>query len=140
MNEIVKTIIIVLVASVIGGFVSGLVGNQSDPIGAPSGPAHYQTESFLQGLAGGTRDQFSVSNTGAITASGNITTTSGSDVVVTTSNTATSSVTVGCIQTYATSTETSVVLVPVNYATTTSAFDGSTTGMSMAAVFGTCPI
>ena len=44
-----------------------LVGNQSSQsIGAPSGPAHYQTESFLQGLTAGGRDQFTVSNTGVM--------------------------------------------------------------------------
>lgn len=35
--------------------------------GAASGPAHYQTESFLQGLRGGQRDQFAVDNTGKVT-------------------------------------------------------------------------
>ena len=39
-------------------------------LGAGSGPAHYQNESFLQGLAAGARDQFSVSNVGALTSSG----------------------------------------------------------------------
>jgi hypothetical protein len=37
------------------------------PVGAASGAAHYQKESFLQGLAAGVRDQFSISNTGAVT-------------------------------------------------------------------------
>ena len=42
-------------------------------LGAVSGPSHYQTESFLQGLAAGARDQFSVSNVGALTTSGAMT-------------------------------------------------------------------
>lgn len=111
MNEITKLIIIVLVASIIGGFVSGLVGNQSDPVGASSGFAHYQTESFLQGVSAGARDQFSVSNTGVLTTSGNIT--------ITTSNTATSSISVGCIESYATSTDTVMRLSATTTAPTT---------------------
>ena len=39
----------------------------SSGIGAPSGAAHWQVESFLQGLAAGARDQFSISNLGAPT-------------------------------------------------------------------------
>ena len=38
----------------------------SDGVGAPSGAAHWQHESFLQGLSGGARDEFSVSNTGQV--------------------------------------------------------------------------
>src|SRR5437868_3116917 len=37
------------------------------PFGASSGPAHFQKESFLQGLTGGQRDQWSVSNAGLMT-------------------------------------------------------------------------
>lgn len=35
--------------------------------GAASGPSHFQKESFLQGLAGGTRDQLSIDNLGQLT-------------------------------------------------------------------------
>lgn len=45
------------------------------PLGAASGFAHNQMESFLQGVSAGTRDQFSVSNAGVVTTSGAITTT-----------------------------------------------------------------
>ena len=41
-----------------------------DMFGKASGPAHYQHESFLQGMSGGVRDQFSVDNTGNVTSSG----------------------------------------------------------------------
>lgn len=39
-------------------------------IGAASGPAHFQKESFLQGLASGARDQFSLDNVGNLTTTG----------------------------------------------------------------------
>lgn len=92
--------------------------SSNQPLGAASGAAHYQVESFLQGLTGGARDQFSVSNTGKLT-TGN--------VVVTTSNTATSTLTVGCIQFYATSTATA------------QKFMASTTPGVMYSQYGTCP-
>lgn len=70
-KEIIKSVIIVIVAVIISVLVGG--NNQSAPTGAASGASHYQHESFLQGLSGGTRDQFSVSNVGALTTSGAIT-------------------------------------------------------------------
>lgn len=109
MNDLVKVVAVALVASVIGGFVAGLVGNQSsNGLGASTGPAFYGTASFLQGLNGGTRDQFTVSNTGVLSTSA--ASTFGADVTITTTNTATSSIEVGCIDTYATSTDTAVRL------------------------------
>lgn len=39
-------------------------------LGVGTGPAHYQNESFLQGLTAGTGSQLSVSNVGALTQSG----------------------------------------------------------------------
>jgi len=66
------------------------------------GTAHFQKESFVEGLYAGTGRQFNVSRTGLLT--------TGANVVITTSNTATSSLQVGCIDTYATSTATAIRL------------------------------
>ena len=57
----------IALAVALGALAMALVGNQPDAnVGAPSGAASYQHESFLQGLSGGTRDQFSVSNRGVL--------------------------------------------------------------------------
>ena len=65
-NIIIGLLIILVIA--IGGY--GLFSD--DSVGAPSGPAHWQMESFLQGVSAGARDQFSVSNTGVMTTQLNI--------------------------------------------------------------------
>lgn len=65
--------------SSLGDKVATLQGNivvlsaSQQALGAASGPAHYQHESFLQGLSAGPRDEFTVTNAGALTAGGNIT-------------------------------------------------------------------
>ena len=103
----IKNIVIGLLSLVIaiGGYALS-----RDNVGAPSGPAHWQMESFLEGVSAGQRDQFSVSRTGAVTTSGALTvsgaSTFGADITVTSTNTATSSIAVGCIESYATSTAT----------------------------------
>lgn len=48
----------------------------SNAVGKNSGLSHFQTESFLQGLAGGLRDQFQVSKSGVVTQGGTVLSTS----------------------------------------------------------------
>jgi hypothetical protein len=74
MENIKNVILGVLVVAVL--FLGAKVSGLSSSLGAASGYAHYQMESFLQGVSAGARDQFSVSNTGVLTTSGAITTTS----------------------------------------------------------------
>lgn len=81
---------------------------------------------FYDGIFVGTSNQFSVSNTGTVSTSGD-TTISGGTLNVTTANTATSTIVVGCIQTYATSTATA------------HRFQASTTPGIMYSAYGTCP-
>ena len=64
-NIVIGLLILVIIA--IGGYALS-----RDNVGAPSGPAHWQMESFLQGVSAGARDQFSVSNTGVMTTQLNI--------------------------------------------------------------------
>ena len=56
--------VLVALALLIGYFASSV-----SFFGAASGPSHYQMESFLQGISAGARDQFSISNVGALTSS-----------------------------------------------------------------------
>jgi hypothetical protein len=100
--------------------------------GASTGQAHFQTESFLQGLAGGQRDQFSVSNVGVITSTAAATF---KGITNTTSNTATSTLVNGCYQSYATSTATALKLYFT--ASTTAPTNGS--GVIPVVSYGTCP-
>lgn len=61
-----KNIIIAILAVLLlacGGYIA-----KNQALGAASGPVHYQTESFLQGLAVGSRNQLTISNTGVISA------------------------------------------------------------------------
>ena len=130
MNKTMKIIIIVLIASVIGGFVSGLVGNQPGQGGTryPSGLSADSTSPTAGQVRGTT-----ILSTGAVTLQSTLgvtgVSTFGSDVTVTTSNTATSSIEVGCIDSFATSTETAVRLS----ATTT-----VTGGINALWLFGSC--
>lgn len=67
MTSTQKVLVGVLVAlTLLFGFLAFRGGKL---FGAASGPAHYQTESFLQGLAAGARDQFTLSNVGALVSS-----------------------------------------------------------------------
>ncbi|MEK7180004.1 MAG: hypothetical protein AAB706_00855 [Patescibacteria group bacterium] len=68
------------------------------------------------------------------------TTLSGGVVTVTTTNTATSSMTLGCIQTYATSTATAVRFVLSSAGTTTATFGAGTASGGVSWQYGTCPI
>ena len=127
---------VALVAIVIAIFVS-LGGTQA--FGKASGPAHMQIESFLQGLTVGARDQFSLTNTGVLTTSGDITSTGGADaLVLTSSNSATSSATIGCIDTYATSTATPIQFVIGNSVVGTTTYQGTGVG-SVQWKYGLCP-
>lgn len=67
-NKILTVGLLITLIIAIGGFVypQAQVQIVEDPTGRASGPAHYQHESFLQGMSGGARDQFSVSNVGAV--------------------------------------------------------------------------
>lgn len=138
-----KVIIGLLIALVISIFVNGSLYLKAKEFSAASGQAFYQTVSFLQGFAGGGRDQFGVNNVGVLSSSANATfadlTLSGRDLTVTTSNSSTSTIEVGCIQMYATSTAT-----PVNMQFhASSSLADSTNGTSDGLVvwlYGTCAI
>lgn len=69
--------------------------------------------------------------TGRITANGGVT--------VTTSNTATSTTSVGCIQTTATSTATPIRFVIGSVQAATSTFQGTNANFTVLAQYGTCP-
>jgi hypothetical protein len=116
---------IALVIAALAFLVSGVAifKTPSAPLG---GIGHQQKESFTQGLWAGNSRQFEVDNTGDVTAG---------DVTLTTSNTATSTLIVGCIQMYATST------ASPGYLTFTSASTTGATGTSFLPswTFGTCP-
>ena len=63
-----KNIVIgVMVVAII--LLGGLYLSSNRAVGAPSGQAHYQVESFLEGLTAGGRDQFSISRLGVLTSS-----------------------------------------------------------------------
>lgn len=133
-----KIVIGVLVATtLLFGFFAFKSGALS--FGKASGAAHFQMESFLQGVSAGARDQFSVSNGGVLTTSGDITSTGGANaLVLTSSNTATSSATIGCVTTYATSTATPIRFVIGSAVVGTTTYQGTGIG-SVEWMYGTCP-
>jgi len=73
-NLIIGLLVTVVIA--IGGYALS-----RDNVGAPSGPAHWQMESFLEGVSAGQRDQFSVSRTGVITTALSVTEATGTSTV-----------------------------------------------------------
>ncbi len=72
-----------------------------------------------------------LSTLAGVTMSGNLT--------VTTTNAATSTMSVGCIQTVATTTAQPIKLIITSVATTAPTFEGSVTGLAVIAAYGTCP-
>ena len=112
MSNTIKTIGLVIAGVVVGVLLSGVFGSSESNVG---GRYNNVEVDFAEGI--------SVDGTTVIDGSGNVdapittstlTTTGastfGADVTITTSNTATSSIEVGCIDTYATSTDTAVRL------------------------------
>src|SRR3990172_5238910 len=67
MNTIKNIVIGVLVITTL---VFSVIAYKKASLGAASGTSHFQKESFLQGLAAGVRDQFSLTNAGVLTTSG----------------------------------------------------------------------
>ena len=67
MNKIKNIVIGVLVITTL---VLSVIAYKKASLGAASGASHLQKESFLQGLAAGVRDQFSLTNAGVLTTSG----------------------------------------------------------------------
>jgi len=63
-NKFIVGVLVVLTLT-----VAGLYVQKSGLLGAASGQAHYQKESFLQGLSAGARDQFILSNVGVLVSS-----------------------------------------------------------------------
>ena len=123
-----KILGIVIAGIVISVFISAVNKPSNNLKGTYSQVIQY----FTQGLKAGTSNQLVISNAGAITTSGAITgtgdaTISGGTMTVTTSNTATSTITGGCFQFYATSTATA------------HKFQASTTPGIMYSDYGTCP-
>lgn len=86
---------------------------------------------FAEGITVGSSDQFVVETDGDVTTEGDVTI-SGGSLSVPTAASATSTLTVGCVQTYATSSATSIKLIFNTIATTTG--DGHTLW-----AYGTCP-
>lgn len=122
-----------------GGASFGTVNNGAAVINYP--------EWFTNGTGGtsnvfyaGNTQQFSIADNGNLT-SGTITagaTTLSGNLTITTTNAATSTATVGCVQTYATSTATPVYFALVVSKTASTTFAGTGQGNVMWA-FGSCP-
>lgn len=97
-----------------------------------------QASSTLQ-ATGATRLFGTLTVTGASTLTGDVTMSGGDDgLTITSSNTATSSVVVGCIETYATSTATPVKLALGSTSAATTTFGAAGIG-SVAWLYGNCP-
>lgn len=118
----------------IAGVVVGLLLSASFGGQLLGGVYNQVANHFAQGLYAGTSNQFSVDSSGNITTTGDATI-SGGSLTVTTSNSATSTVILGCVQTYATSTATAWKLLVV--ATTTQIAPGY--NAVVLAKYGTCP-
>lgn len=131
-----KSIGLVVAGIVIGLIISSLGGSKA----SLGGIYHQTVEEFYAGLKAGTSNQLVISDTGAITTSGALSTTgdstvSGGTFTVTTANTATSTLIVGCVQSYATSTATAMKLQFT--ASTTAPTNGS--GIIPVISYGACP-
>lgn len=76
-NLTIGLVVAILIAA--GAYFFPQVKEVAVDLGRASGLSHFQTESFLQGLAGGQQDQFQVSNSGVLTQGGRVlsTTTNG---------------------------------------------------------------
>jgi hypothetical protein len=75
-NLWIAMVVVLIIA--IGAYFYPRVSNL---LGLASGPSHSQAESFLQGLAGGQRDQFRVTNTGMLSQGGSVFSTTSSGTV-----------------------------------------------------------
>ena len=89
------------------------------------------------GAVTGTTNYSNLALSGTLAVTG--ATTLGGNTTITTSNTATSTVTVGCIQTTATSTATPIRLVPGSGANATTTFNGTNAVGVIGWQYGTCP-
>lgn len=132
---IVNTIAIVVIALVLVG------GSQSATVGA-AGDINTQTVWFVKGLTAGNPKVSVLDSSGNLvgpvvsTADGTI---GGGTLTVTTSNTATSTATIGCVQTYATSTATAVRMVIGSIATSSTSYGGTNTVGLVGWQYGACP-
>jgi hypothetical protein len=130
MNSNIKLWIAVVVVGIIavGGYFYPQVKGSFSSTGTrlPNGVSADSTSPTAGQLRGTT-----LLTTGAVTMGGNLT--------VTTSNTATSTLAVGCIQSYATSTATAVRLTFSTFAGTTTS-QGGNSNFLVAAQYGSCPI
>lgn len=130
-NIVATAIIIALVFTVVA-----LVGsNKSAGLGA-AGDINTRFVSFVQGLKAGTTNQLVIDKSGVVTSDLSV---SGGTVTLTTANTATSTATIGCVQTYATSTATSVRLVIGSIATSSTSYGGTNTIGLVGWQYGACP-
>lgn len=125
MNDYIKLVI----AAILGGLIVwGVLSVTSQSFGVRDTSNITNPFNFQQGLTS-TTGTFS----GAIT--------SGGDLTVTTSNTATSTITVGCVQTYATSTATPIHWSMDLTSTSTAANQyGTTVGGLVTWGYGSCAI
>jgi hypothetical protein len=101
----------------------------------PVAQTAYNTIWYVNGLFGGSAQQFAVDASGNVTA-GNLT--MGKTLTLTTSNTATSTATIGCVNTYATSTATAVKFTLSSALSATTTFSGTSAGY-VTWSYGSCP-
>lgn len=124
------TLVIAILAMVIALGVA-ITGGSSTTDTKLGGTVEYIKKSFVEGLFAGNNRQVEIQNDGDISTSGDLTV-SGGNLTLTTSNSATSSLIVGCVQSYPTSTATAVVYKL--YAAATSTFSGTVYWN-----YGSCP-
>ncbi len=135
---------VAIVAILAIGVAIGYSVKKANVVGGGS-ISHYQKESFIEGLFVGNSRQVNITNTGDISTEQDVTvgddlTVSGRTATITTSNTATSSLSVGCIGTYATSTLTPVRFVLSSAGTSTATFGAGSANGGVSWQYGTCPI
>jgi len=129
MNNTIKIVVGLIVGVIVGLLIP--TGSTTSNLG---GVYHSVREYFNEGISVGKTNEFTVSNAGEVVTSGDLTI-GGGTLTVSTSNTATSTIAVGCIQSYATSTATSLRLQFT--ASTTAPTNGS--GVIPVISYGTCP-
>lgn len=126
-----NTIVAIVISLVVGVFI-GIVGTAI--VGGSNNGTGGTTASFIDAQSG-----FRVNGTTVIDSTGDITA-SGGNLIVTTSNTATSTATIGCVQTYATSTDTAIRFgMDLTSTSTASNQYGTAVGGLVTWGYGNCP-
>jgi hypothetical protein len=133
-------------AGILAILILVLVGGQSAAFGAsgtrfPNGLSTNSTSPVAGELQTTTLEVDSTASfESTATFTGDVTLNGGDDgLIITTTNSATSSIEVGCIQMYATSTASPWRLAFSSIASTTALYGGGTSDVAMMAQYGTCP-